>query len=261
MTYNDGNLILFGGSKGTEVLSQLWTFNLADRVWTRVEEDPASKSPARCASMCLSMNSDRGRNVFIVLFGITTVTLEDGDRPFSGGWMNGALTGTLAEDIWMFDFATKMWSEVKSVGNVPEARFGAAYTSLSDRKFVLNGGYSAKHAYLGDTFAGVLLDNMTLAWQEIATSYVAPTAGHTALFPDILKSLEPRSTALLYFYGGLQSDQAHAVATVQSLEIGCDVGQYSADFTRTTCQLCPRGKYSALPGQSQCRSCPGQSYT
>ncbi len=257
-------MVIHGGLSLSTTFSDMWRFDLVGKFWEQLQFAASSPPAPPRASHCGMIMLLESREVFITALGFSSITPIEGNRPLSGGWINGALLGSVKADVWMLDLGTRVWSQLPVFGDLPTPRFGMAFIPLSSNKMIFSGGYSLSHGQYDDVFTGTVVanapDGASWFWQEL-DSVITPTSAHVLVFPDRFTSPHPKnSTVRLFTYAGLAPTRDLAVDTVQSVEIGCTAGQFSLDFATSICTPCPPGEYAPQPGMSSCRKCPGQSY-
>lgn len=204
-------LIMFGGVRdGMGALSDTWKYDLAANTWTRLE--PSGAIPAGRWGSAMVYDTDRNE---IIMFGgwstrdnadtwtydpvaDTWASLQSFDTPpaarhshsmvydsararvlLFGGYGVGYLS-----DLWEYDPAAGVWTELHPAGTSPAARIGQAmvYDSVRD-KVILFGGQLIGGVD-NDTWE---YDRSTNEWTRIYPSGSAPSArfGHTMFFDPV----------------------------------------------------------------------------
>lgn len=140
-------VLLFGGTTGSELLGDTWVFDVATEAWTQLR--PRTAPPAR-AGHALAYDSARG--VF-VLFG------------------GNDEAARYVDDTWEFELATRTWREVEApVRPSGRARLGAAFDPTRGQVVLFGGeGTGGKP---NDTW---VFDGATSTWS--ALSIATPPAG------------------------------------------------------------------------------------
>merc|ERR1712070_241685 len=106
----------FGGmtTNSTTPQNTLWQFDMTSRLWTVMAPASSDKPPGRTFHQA-TMSSD---SRYMIIYGgiacferIQMVTLEKGLKEYH--MQQDTLEyASVLEDVWMFDFVTKMWMEV-----------------------------------------------------------------------------------------------------------------------------------------------------
>ncbi|CUA69765.1 Tip elongation aberrant protein 1 [Rhizoctonia solani] len=152
-------LMVFGGAESyDQVLNDLWSLDLTkldqhNFTWERVEVANGSPTPAK-----------RG--------GHAMVTYQDKLYVFGGFTGKGSLN-----DMWCFDLTTRVWTELKSSGDIPTPRAFFASTLVDDVIYVSGGvGKGAKE--LGDIYSFKLNEQI---WYKFPDLELQPSAmwGHS----------------------------------------------------------------------------------
>ncbi|MCB9614731.1 MAG: hypothetical protein H6722_20015 [Sandaracinus sp.] len=162
-------LVVFGGNvavpimcnPATEIVDELWTYDLGCESWSRVE---GAAGPGF-----------RSRGGFVV------DTMRDRALLFGGRdrrTSSGAYTNF--DDLWALDLETLSWSQITATGAAPSARSNpaVAYDAARDRMIVYGGNTSTSGLSptgADDTFA---LDLATNTWSEIAGDGPSPRYAH-----------------------------------------------------------------------------------
>merc|ERR1711988_838391 len=130
MVVRGTKLYVFGGlgTNSTIPSDVLWEFDTSTRLWAAKTPSSADKPPGRMFHSA-TMTYD-GR--YMVVYGgmacftlIQMVSLEKGLKEYHMQ-QDSLEYSTALEDVWMFDFVTRMWSElspqrIKRVGACPSA--------------------------------------------------------------------------------------------------------------------------------------------
>jgi N-acetylneuraminic acid mutarotase len=121
-----GRIIMFGGYDGDEVLDDTWSYDLAANLWTEIKPVGAAPSARRFHSMVYDALGNR-----MILFG----GHSSDPGPEGGTWLN---------DIWAYDPAVNVWTEIKPVGPLPSARGvqSMVYDPMGSRVILFGGAYS-----------------------------------------------------------------------------------------------------------------------
>lgn len=118
-------VVVAGGSSGTTVLDDLWTYDPDANAW-RTLATSGARPPAR-AEACAAVRTD-GRL-----------------------WLTGGSVGReLLADTWSYDPGTSAWTKLTVSGATPEARAGAVCWWTVDDRLAVYGGRGASTAALGD---------------------------------------------------------------------------------------------------------------
>jgi N-acetylneuraminic acid mutarotase len=130
MVYNpvNGLIYLFGGFDDVGQLNDLWVYSVAENTWTEVL--PGGGPPAPRSTHAMAVDEATGQ---VLVFGG-----YDGDFPLG--------------DLWAYDPAANMWTELTSTGDTPADRSAVrmVYDPVSGRMIVF-GGYDGE-AELSDTW-------------------------------------------------------------------------------------------------------------
>lgn len=114
-----GRFWLYGGrTDAGSVLSDLWSYTLADRKWHANSVFPQGPGPLFSAVSW----SDPLSNRLFICGGSSTIT----DPPLGNG-----------SHVWSYDVVTEMWAEHTSAPPVPALGYGAHVTQVEDRVYVL----------------------------------------------------------------------------------------------------------------------------
>ncbi|XP_038620785.1 rab9 effector protein with kelch motifs-like isoform X1 [Tachyglossus aculeatus] len=114
-----------------------------------------------------------------------------------GGWD----TPLCFKDLFLLDLGLMEFSEVKTAGTGPSPRCWHAAAPVSNRGFLLHGGYDGERA-LGDTF---FFDSENEVWTILSSSGLGclPRAGHTLLpLPGRGPGMEEEAEEELLLFGG-----------------------------------------------------------
>lgn len=165
----DGRAVVFGGFDGHVYLGDMWAYDPEPDAWVELTWEGAGPAPR--ARACLAWDSVGGT---LILFGG-----YDGVKRF--------------DDIWVYDFAVRSWTELHPTGRKPSARDGHSMTyEPVSRRAILFGGYDGA-ARLNDTWAYDLDANR---WT--AVHHTGPTPprreGHAAVY-------DARNAQLVMFGG------------------------------------------------------------
>jgi N-acetylneuraminic acid mutarotase len=166
-------VILFGGSAQSQYLGDTWTYDPASNSWTQI--NPLGDRPS--ARYAASLVFDPGLNKLLLFGGRDANDLND---------------------IWAFDPATKTWTRLNPVGDVPPPRYhnGMVYDTQAGRT-ILFGGNAQDVGYLNDTWT---YDSAANSWTKLETEgeppaarfacglVFVPEAGRTILFGGADKS-------------------------------------------------------------------------
>jgi hypothetical protein len=164
-----GEVIVFGGDSGWQVLDDIWTLQLSevpaessdDSSWTELPAVGTLSPPG--GSGLLFHDSDRGELILL------------------GGY------GHDFQDIWEFDLATSTWTQTTAVGPVPSAeRFnpGMVYDQ-EGRRLILYGGESASSDVAFDALTDTwVYEFATNKWSEIRTTGDGPACLDPSLVWD-----------------------------------------------------------------------------
>jgi N-acetylneuraminic acid mutarotase len=148
---SSGNLWLFGGDVYDSELQEsgpendLWEYSPPAKTWTCFSASPSSSLYAREGAA--SWN-DRNGNFWL----------------FGGQAQEPSGTYPSLDDLWDFSPTSNNWTSVASTGNVPSARYGAAYWTDSSGNFWLFGGLDQPDSM---TEQGSFLNDL---WQFIPTN-------------------------------------------------------------------------------------------
>jgi N-acetylneuraminic acid mutarotase len=144
--------ILFGGWTGSSAFDDTWSYDESTGSWTRV--DTSGAPPARWGASMVD-DPTTGR---LILFG-----------GLFGGYDGRSRLG----DTWVYDPASRTWTDARPSGPVPPARAYAAmaYDRAIDR-VILFGGFAGPQGLLGDTWA---YDPATNRWSMLATGQGGPS--------------------------------------------------------------------------------------
>ncbi len=122
-----GQIVLFGGYDGSNLLDDTWVFDLATNTWTEVS--PAGEAPIARGNHCMAYDPYSG---FIYLFG-------------------GSDGAEMLNDLWAYDLVANVWTEVTLIGTLPVGR--EQHTLVYDQgrgRLLLFGGFDASETELAD---------------------------------------------------------------------------------------------------------------
>jgi N-acetylneuraminic acid mutarotase len=128
-------LVVFGGLHRKEVLNDVWTFSLADRVWNALR--PGSRPPARFGHTAAPYNQQ------LIVF---------------GGWDGGKLLG----DLWILE-PSKGWKNL-TLQHGPCPRYRHTAATISDQYMCIFGGVGEDQKKLNDLY---LLDMGRMVWSSV----------------------------------------------------------------------------------------------
>jgi hypothetical protein len=100
-------MIVYGGRTATGISDELWSLNLTNNQWTRINPVGGPNPPARYTQ---NAYSDVNNNSMII-------------------WSGQGDAGNLMNDVWYFEFASNQWHMLWPDGNVggaPLKRYGTA---------------------------------------------------------------------------------------------------------------------------------------
>lgn len=160
------HFVVFGGDTSVPVcgpppshqfIGDTYVLDVGCASWTKV----ASSGP-----------SPRGRHVTALDPAANRAIL------FGGRYSTGGESFTTYDDVWAFDFASSVWTQVQTTGTAPSGRANsAAIVDATKNRLVVFGGDTSKNGNVlspaGDTWA---LDLGSGAWTQIATSGTNPPA-------------------------------------------------------------------------------------
>lgn len=163
-------LLLFGGwDGGSEYLNDLWSYDVAASLWSRLEIE--GEAPPARASQAAAYDpvSDK-----LIMF---------------GGYDGGTYYG----DAWAYDLAGQTWTALASAGGSPSPRYGHSLVyDPESKKMILFGGYGGTVQY-GDTWA---YDPATNVWTDLK-----PT-GDTPAARDSQALVYDSDTKMMVLFGG-----------------------------------------------------------
>lgn len=209
-------LVVYGGnvavpvmcSPVTEIVDELWTYDLRCESWTRVE---GSAGPSFRSRSGFVVDTSRGRALlfggrdrraatmapYVNLGDVWALDLETlawtqvtttGDAPsprsnpavaydaardrmivYGGNTSNSGLSPTGVDDTYALDLATNTWSAI--AGDGPPPRYAHAYAQTATRFYVF-GGTASFDGFLNDTW---FFDFATDTWTRITPSGTPPT--------------------------------------------------------------------------------------
>ncbi len=153
----------FGGYDGRWTTNDLYAYDFASRRWSRVPPATAAVPPARWGAPG-AFDTERGRLLIATGF---------------AGDTNPAGFGRYYNDVWAFDVATRVWSQVTPSGTAPAARRGATliYDPIADR-VVLFGGFDLHGAFANDVWSLNLSGSP--AWTQLTPAGAAPLPRNAA---------------------------------------------------------------------------------
>eukprot|EP00164_Ancoracysta_twista_P006798 GFYU01009536.1.p1 GENE.GFYU01009536.1~~GFYU01009536.1.p1 ORF type:complete len:1251 (-),score=260.36 GFYU01009536.1:274-4026(-) len=154
--YYDGSFYIYGGTTGTERLSDTWVLTLPSKQWRQVK--PSNEPVAR-----YGMASAVSGKTWYVFGGITD-------------------PHTFLKDMWSFDFGSQQWSKLQGIAPFAlTPRAFAGMITLRDHKLGLLGGVI-------DTMSGTaddmwIFDVLKGAWIKHETTLPVPGSryGHSAV--------------------------------------------------------------------------------
>lgn len=170
-------MIIYGGWRGSDGFSDIWSFNLEDRDWTPLcPHIPMDRLTAAGESALISSE--------IVNEGFERRLDEDGKEtgsmPLARHWHIAAVFGDflyihggygaigVLKEVWKFDLSDDNsqygWSHVPCFGRMPSARCRHAGTALDDRRWAILGGKDALGSYFNDFY---ILDVIECRWQRV----------------------------------------------------------------------------------------------
>ncbi len=168
------HLYLFGGH-GPDVLADFWTYDIASNTWTEIS---AFGPQARYGHNAIW---DSGRNV-LVLFG-------------------GQDETKFYDDVWEFDPAQSLWTQVRFAGSAPAARSGAGAAFDQAGHLFITQGFTSQERF-DDTWQ---YDLAARSWTEVSPANNRPVK--RGLMRGVWDSLKER----LIIFGG-QTDVAPFLA-------------------------------------------------
>lgn len=278
------NIILFGGKSDTELLNDMYTFNLVQQTWEMVQIDSLEKPTPRRAA-CLAANEDS-----ILIFGGITAegysnelwkfdwsTREyqlmntQGSPPVSAYSKceiyksgNQAIFRTyMAETegensityIYNYNIYSHTWSTVRK-GDISDLLPTKSEAYLLNDKFILIGGslqstFSYKEVYAIDINTGEVSMSARLPHENFYAASV--------FYKD-----------KIYIYGGAESfawlplrDNVKNDLIILELNQDCDedsnkcisICSKGTYYAQGECNLCSAGSYSDTIGSSSCKLC------
>merc|ERR1719231_941166 len=135
-------MYVFGGMTTNSTIPQniLWQYDMSSRLWTQVTPLSPDKPPGRAFHQSTLTWDSR----YLVIYGgihcftrIQMVSLEKGLKEYHMQQDSLEYTSAL-EDVWMFDFVTRMWTEMSPQryarrASCPTAEGVKKLSSSSDR--------------------------------------------------------------------------------------------------------------------------------
>ena len=191
--------------------------------------------------------------------------------------------------LWRYDLVNHMWQVVSGdsvLQFMPQPRFFASLTAIG-KKLILLGGCTAysEVTLFPNTWYTQLpalcwnndhRKQMNLAnvfdTNEISDNMKWNYRGKWS-YPLQLKSSPPmymQHTTVVFkdhliVYGGISYQYLYneSIGAGQKwvLNLGCDTGYFSKDFSKIPCKRCAIATYSTSPGQTRCQVCPNGTYT
>ncbi len=154
-TISSGYVLLFGGFGGIGsgiYLNDTWLFNTATGTWGKITGSPSTPTARYYHAMAATSSGD------VLLFGGQNVS------------------GSLLNDTWLFNTATKSWTEVTGLTRTPTARYQHAIAATSSG-VLLFGGYRGSSP-LNDTW---FFNTSTKSWSQVSTSPTPPARYYHAM--------------------------------------------------------------------------------
>jgi hypothetical protein len=141
-------IFMFGGQDSQGSRNDLWSYSLADRSWTQIDDSRSATRPQPRFGHTLVLDSARRR---LILF--------------------GGQAGGFFSDVWAFDIAVSTWQQLSRDDAGPSRRYGhsAIYESARDRMVVSHGFTNAGR--FDDTWA---FDLTNSTWRNISPSSGRP---------------------------------------------------------------------------------------
>jgi hypothetical protein len=113
----------------------------------------------------------------------------------------------LLNDVWEFNFKNQTWNELKTSGNIPDARYGHELVYYKDSLFVFGGCtkyYDFKSVHH--------LDLKTLKWNQIKSDKLSLKEASGTVFTSTVISNDN-----IYFYGGIFKEKTYSTNEESSM--------------------------------------------
>lgn len=158
---DSSRVYLFGGYNGTAWLNDLWMFDIDTQRWECIQE---SSDPSSDDSAALGIIGRRRSTAPSRRFGYVSVVHDNKFVLFGGfdgsRWLN---------DMYEFDFLTKVWTQIEARGRLPSVRSCPAWAK-DDTHVYIQGGYDGMERK-ADFFACNLSD---YTWHEMPCNKGTP---------------------------------------------------------------------------------------
>eukprot|EP00047_Mylnosiga_fluctuans_P024677 m.167502 g.167502 ORF g.167502 m.167502 type:complete len:1136 (+) comp9904_c0_seq2:40-3447(+) len=163
------SMLIFGGFSMDIVncLNDVWVLNniypnlYQNWAWTNISAAAGPIPQPRQAAACGVWTDAAGSQKLVVFSGLP---------PRSFSTPASALVGTPFDDLWIFDIARRVWTQVAQGHPAPPARYFAVFGMVAGR-FVVCCGYGSNATLPADVWS---LDLTTLAWTTIPTAPTGP---------------------------------------------------------------------------------------
>jgi hypothetical protein len=169
---DSGRLLLFGGRSGGQTLGDTWIYDRSSNTWAQIASaaNPTQRLGAAAAW-------DEARQRVLV---------------FSG--QNGS---TFYNDVWAFDAANNVWSQLPTTGTPPVERYGTSAVISGDTLLISHGFARGR---FDDTFA---LDLLTNTWRDVSPAPEARPLKRCLHEAALIEGAD--GTPLMALYGGCSS--------------------------------------------------------
>ena len=156
------SIYLFGGYDGSSWLNDLWKFDIESQEWTCIQNssDPNPDTDQEMIDDDETVGKKPSRR-----FGYVSV-VHDEKLVLFGGFDGSRWLA----DMYVFDFRTKIWSEVEQKGKLPSPRSCPAWAK-DDKSIYLQGGYDGVERK-DDFFA---CDLSTYTWTQMPSLGKCPS--------------------------------------------------------------------------------------
>ena len=181
------------------------------------------------------------------------------------GLIPGQTSGVIFSDVWMFSMVDMQWTELSPV--VPGVQVSAPGVALlSPTSFVVFGGSTSAtfQSFSGKIFQYVLDTNNNenpLRRYRIALTYVdsnGVSSEPSFAFAGTGGRVFEKQT--LITFGGQQYIDYSLYTT--TITLGCNMGDFSPDFTTQFCDACRPGTFTETAGSTECQGvCPSGATT